>query len=105
MSAGQCSTASDQVTLNVGIPSTIANAGPRIISGVMTCARWNYAYSSGSYYYHCDASDSTQLSSIETYSNSIYHDTAYANGWKLVEGSVSTEPGSSRVWGMFIFHK
>ncbi|MEH6705513.1 MAG: gliding motility-associated C-terminal domain-containing protein [Galbibacter orientalis] len=28
VSAGQCSTASDQVTLNVGIPSTIANAGP-----------------------------------------------------------------------------
>ena len=84
----------------------VVNAGPSNISGVMTCARWFATYSSGSFYAHCDASDSTVLSTIASQINAIYHDTAVSNGWKLIDGSIA-EPTTEQsfVAGLFIFHK
>ena len=84
---------------------SVVNAGPSNISGVMACGGFRTYSASGSYYIECDASDSTALSSIGGYLNSIFHDTAFSNGWKLVEVSVSTEPSSNLVHGLFIFHK
>ena len=88
------------------LPSvTVSSAPMPTISGVMICM--NAHFDSSTYIYSsCDASDDTELTTIDSKSLAIKHDDAFTSGWKLVGPGCSFSTGATTSSDTcYLFHK
>ena len=87
-----------------GSTVTISSQALPTISGVMNCK--DVGWGTSTYYYSCDASDDTTLSTINSYTSAITHDDAFNAGWRLVGSSCSYGLGAAAsAQRCFLFHK